>query len=252
MYYIYHIPKVKVGCTSNLINRVEKQQGYSKKEYTILARTKDKDKASHLEIYWQNALGYKKDNKPYNKLITMKVKSVNNSITFGDKGCTILNACKELKNLESIEIFNKSYVLDDYMRNWIESNINESQYNYGPFVYLNAFRKAYKEHNETKVSNDNIFTNIRSWAKERGLYDKGDSITQYVKLQEEAGELAKALLKVDKDEIVDAIGDIVVVLTNLAEHCNIEGGIEYCIDSAYNEIKDRKGKMINGTFVKEQ
>ena len=71
-----------------------------------------------------------------------------------------------------------------------------------------------------------------------------------VKLQEEAGELAKALLQDDHEEIVDAIGDIVVVLTNLA---HLEGvKIETCIASAYNEIKNRKGKMINGTFVKNE
>jgi NTP pyrophosphatase (non-canonical NTP hydrolase) len=67
---------------------------------------------------------------------------------------------------------------------------------------------------------------------------------------EEAGELAKALLNRDKAEIVDAIGDITVVLTNLAE---LEGlKIEDCIDSAYNVISKRKGKMINGTFVKDK
>ena len=90
---------------------------------------------------------------------------------------------------------------------------------------------------------------IRFWAKDRGLYDKGNSHTQYVKLQEEAGELAKALLKNDKPEIIDAIGDIVVVLTNLA---HLEGyNIEDCIDTAYNVIARRTGKMINGTFVKD-
>jgi NTP pyrophosphatase (non-canonical NTP hydrolase) len=87
------------------------------------------------------------------------------------------------------------------------------------------------------------------WAKDRGLYDKGNSHTQYVKLMEEAGELAQAILKQDKPEIQDAIGDMVVVLTNLAE---LEGfTIEDCIDSAYTEISMRRGKMLNGTFVKE-
>ncbi|MCP4324016.1 MAG: hypothetical protein GY787_19585 [Alteromonadales bacterium] len=87
------------------------------------------------------------------------------------------------------------------------------------------------------------------WAKDRGLYDKGNPHTQYVKLQEEAGELAQAILKQDKPEILDAIGDMVVVLTNLA---HLEGfTIEDCIDSAYTEIAMRKGKMLNGTFVKE-
>jgi NTP pyrophosphatase (non-canonical NTP hydrolase) len=66
---------------------------------------------------------------------------------------------------------------------------------------------------------------------------------------EESGELARALLKKDKVEVVDAIGDMVVVLTNLAY---IEGfNIENCIKSAYDVIKKRQGKMINGTFVKD-
>ena len=86
-------------------------------------------------------------------------------------------------------------------------------------------------------------------AKQRGLYKKGDSKTQYVKLQEEAGELAKALLKRDHEEIVDAIGDIVVVLTNLA---HLEGfKIEECVESAYKVIAERTGQMLNGTFVKD-
>ena len=90
------------------------------------------------------------------------------------------------------------------------------------------------------------FELIRKWATERGIYDKGNSHTQYVKLMEEAGELAQALLNKDSYEIKDAIGDMVVVLTNLAA---LEGmQIENCIDSAYNEIKSRKGKMTNGTL----
>ena len=94
-----------------------------------------------------------------------------------------------------------------------------------------------------------VFERIRRWARERGLYKKGDSKTQYVKLQEEAGELAKALLKQDHEEIVDSIGDIVVVLTNLA---HLEGfKIEECVESAYEVINKRTGKMVNGTFVKD-
>ena len=91
---------------------------------------------------------------------------------------------------------------------------------------------------------------IRDRAKSRGLFDKGDAKTQYIKLQEEAGELAKALLKNDKPEVIDAIGDMVVVLTNLAHLQGVT--IEDCIDSAYNVISKRTGKMINGTFVKDE
>ncbi len=96
----------------------------------------------------------------------------------------------------------------------------------------------------------NVYDDIRTWATVRGLYEKGDPNTQYVKLQEEAGELAKALLKDDQPEVIDAIGDIVVVLTNLAHLRGVT--IEECIQSAYEVISKRTGKMVNGTFVKDQ
>ena len=100
--------------------------------------------------------------------------------------------------------------------------------------------------NERKVSQ---FDLIREWADQRGLYKNGDPKTQALKLVEEVGETCRAILKDDYNEIVDGIGDCVVVLTNLAELCNIQ--IEDCIRAAYEEIKNRKGKMENGTYVKD-
>ena len=93
------------------------------------------------------------------------------------------------------------------------------------------------------------FDLIREWAHERGLYDKGDVKTQTLKLLEEAGEICRAVLKDDKEQIIDGIGDCVVVLTNLAELNNVS--IEDCIDAAYEEISNRTGKMVNGTFKKD-
>tara|TARA_R110002153_G_scaffold226486_1_gene379150 strand:- start:928 stop:1230 length:303 start_codon:yes stop_codon:yes gene_type:complete len=95
---------------------------------------------------------------------------------------------------------------------------------------------------------ENEFQSIRDWANEKGIYDKGDTKTQYVKLSEEMGELAVSILKNDEPEFKDAIGDCVVVLTNLA---HLKGyTIEECINGAYNVIKERQGKMVNGTFVR--
>ena len=93
------------------------------------------------------------------------------------------------------------------------------------------------------------FDLIREWANNRGLYDGGDPKTQALKLVEEIGETCRAILKEDANEMIDGIGDCVVVLTNLAEL--IGTPIEECIDRAYDEIKDRKGKMDNGTFKKD-
>ena len=93
------------------------------------------------------------------------------------------------------------------------------------------------------------FDLIREWADERGLYENGDTKTQALKLVEEVGETCRAILKEDDNEIVDGIGDCVVVLVNLAELQGVS--IELCIAAAYEEIKGRKGKMANGTYVKQ-
>lgn len=96
----------------------------------------------------------------------------------------------------------------------------------------------------------NEFQPIRDWAEQKGIFQKGDTKTQCIKLFEEAGELSRAILKNDESEFIDAIGDSVVVLTNLAK---LKGyNIEDCINSAYKVIEKRTGKMENGTFAKEQ
>ena len=110
--------------------------------------------------------------------------------------------------------------------------------------------KARSNGSREYMQTDNRFQLIRDWAGERGLYTKGDKKTQFCKLMEEAGELGRAVLKDDQPEFVDAIGDMVVVLTNMAHL----GGttIEECIDAAYKVISKRTGKMVNGTFVKDE
>jgi NTP pyrophosphatase (non-canonical NTP hydrolase) len=148
---------------------------------------------------------------------------------------------------------------------WIIANARTSMFDPNRcYVYNKAFSnkfqgKYFNERNipqtimfdrkkKKKKNKPNIYDLIRTWATEKGIYKTGDSRTQYVKLMEEAGELAQALLKNDETEVIDAIGDMVVVLTNLAK---LRGhNIEDCIASAYSVIKDRQGKMINGTFVK--
>jgi NTP pyrophosphatase (non-canonical NTP hydrolase) len=95
----------------------------------------------------------------------------------------------------------------------------------------------------------NEFTPIREWANEKGIYEKGDAKTQFIKLSEEMGELAMSILKNNDEEFKDAIGDCVVVLTNLAKLKGYD--IEECVNGSYNVIAKRKGQMVNGTFVKE-
>lgn len=94
-----------------------------------------------------------------------------------------------------------------------------------------------------------IVTNdIMNWATERDLHI-ADPYKQMLKLVEEFGELGEAMAKGQRDNFKDALGDMYVVMTILAMQKGI--CIEDCINLAYNEIKNRKGKMVNGVFVKE-
>lgn len=89
---------------------------------------------------------------------------------------------------------------------------------------------------------------IRVWAAYRGL-DIADSNKQILKLGEEYGELCAAVARGHEEAATDAIGDMFVVLTILSLQRGIP--IETCVMQAYQEIKDRKGEMVNGVFVKE-
>ena len=194
----------------------------------------------------------------------MKINVTEQTTTFPVKVTKLKEALENEPNLIWKTGFGK-IALCPQLTKWITTNAIESMYNSDrSYVYNKALWEAFTKINSleslqkhitkfkpgtTEIEDIPIFDLIRYWANERGIYEKGNPHTQYVKLQEEAGELAKALLNKDKPEIKDAIGDIVVVLTNLAY---LEGiTIEECIKSAYAEISDRKGKMINGTFVKE-
>ena len=89
---------------------------------------------------------------------------------------------------------------------------------------------------------------IEQWVIDRNLHTI-DPKVQMCKTMEELGELAKAINKGDKEKQMDGIGDTVVTLICISEQLGLK--FNDCLDYAYNEIKDRKGKLINGTFVKE-
>lgn len=93
------------------------------------------------------------------------------------------------------------------------------------------------------------FEDIRNWGEARNLIAGTTAEKQFIKLMEEGGELAQGLLKDRQAEVIDAIGDMAVVLTIMAAQRGLK--IEDCIEHAWDVIKDRKGRMVNGVFVKE-
>jgi len=259
-YYLYHIPGKKIGVTCNLNSRVTLTQGYNPDEYEVLDQSDDIDYISEKEIELQKSYGYKVDHKKYNELIKfnkkMKINVTEQTTTFP---CPVNKLKGQLLDNIGMEWETEHGTLHITKKTvpWIMKNVKTSMYNNNRcYVYNKAFARLYdnndlfSEPTMVKCEDDAMFSRIREWAQSRGLYDEGNTFVQYVKLQEEAGELAKALLQNDHDEINDAIGDMVVVLTNLA---HLHGtNIETCIEDAYKVIAKRTGKMINGTFVKDE
>ena len=265
-YYLYHIPGKKIGVTRNLEERVHKQQGYQEGEYAILAESKDITEISNLEIQMQKAFGYKVDRQLYKNL---KCNNKEMKINVTEQTTTFPMPLNKLKGrlMDNVgmswETIDGDVNLTPESIKWVVKNAKTSMYNEERcYIYNKAFARWFDNNSPyprtgalapTGIRSMDLkqsqFDLIRAWANERGLYKGGDTKTQSLKLVEEVGEICRAVLKDNHRDVVDGIGDAVVVLTNLAE---LQGtSIEHCIAEAYNEIKDRTGKMDNGTFKKD-
>ena len=272
-YYLYHIPGKKVGVTTNLEERVHKQQGYYPGEYEIIETSDDIEFISEGERIMQKFYKYRVDDVLYSELMINKNKNLNMNINVTEQTTTFPYPVNKLKGhlVDHIDMsweteFGNVRLTHESIK-WIMKNVKESMYNKQRcYVYNKAFARWFDNNNPyprtgalakdcgpseriNKCETMCRFDKIRLWADKRGLYDKGDTKTQALKLVEEVGETCRAILKNNNQEAIDGIGDCVVVLTNLAELLGIR--IEYCIDAAYEEIKDRTGKMSNGTFKKD-
>tara|TARA_Y100000015_G_scaffold16821_1_gene16156 strand:- start:432 stop:1193 length:762 start_codon:yes stop_codon:yes gene_type:complete len=249
VYYIYHIPGKKIGVTRDLNNRVTLVQGYKPGEYEVLDSSSDINYISGREIELQKVYGYRVDRTLYKNLVNkMKINATEQTSTFPYPKKQLAKELK--KNLGfKWETALGSFEVSKETIEWIKANSHVSMYDKNrSYIYNKAYYEAFlADSTYEKIS---LFELIREWANERDLIKKGDSKTQLIKLYEETGELSQSLLKNDKDGIIDAIGDSVVVLTNLAELNGVS--IETCIQSAYDEISSRTGRMVNGTFVKDE
>ena len=274
-YCIYHVPGVKIGVTNNIKHRVEEQQGYTEDEYEILEMSDDINYVSYRELELQKEHGYSIDEELYSKLKCnqMKINVTEMTTTFPCPVNKLKGHLMDNIGMSWDTPFGECVITDKSI-NWIMDNVCSSKYTKERcYIYNRAFARWFdnndphqtladlhmKEHvtrtggimSDSRKNCDTMcrFDKIRLWAEDRGLYHKGDPKTQALKLVEEVGETCKAILKKDEPEIIDGIGDCVVVLTNLARLCNTS--IEECIDAAYEEIKNRTGKMSNGTFKKD-
>ena len=250
MYYLYHIPGKKIGVTRNLNKRVTEIQGYKPTEYEVLLTSTDIDYISMKELELQQSYGYKKDRTLYKNLFNkMRINPTDQTSTFPVPVSKLKGRLMDNLGLKWKTPQGYDFEITKEAIPWIVQNAKTSMYNEDrSYIYNKAFYEAFQA--EPAIPVNNVFEDIRGWARDRGIYDSGDVKTQLIKLYEETGELAQAVLKKDDDGIIDAIGDSVVVLTNLATLAGYD--IEHCINTAYGEIRERTGAMVNGTFVKEQ
>ena len=115
-----------------------------------------------------------------------------------------------------------------------------------------TYTKIIKDVLGVDVMGDSLFKTLKplveQWFIDRGL-DKRDGSGQLEKLQEEVDELKQAYIEVNRQEEIDAVGDILVVLIGYCLQRGLD--IEECLSVAYNVIKNRTGKVVNGVFVKD-
>jgi NTP pyrophosphatase (non-canonical NTP hydrolase) len=101
-----------------------------------------------------------------------------------------------------------------------------------------------------KMKYNELESLVIAWATQKGILQKGTPAAQCDKTLEEVYELHEAIKNNDRDEIIDALGDILVTIIIQAEMQSLK--LEDCLQSAYNVISKRKGQMIDGQFVKEK
>lgn len=103
--------------------------------------------------------------------------------------------------------------------------------------------------NDHRCKYEKLISDVVDWADDKGLVKEENSDKQLIKVIEEVGELASAILKKKRKEEIDAVGDIMVTLIIFAE---IRGyDVMSALGYAYQEIKDRTGKMVDGSFIKD-
>ena len=259
-HYVYEIMGDKVGSTQNYPQRPI-EQGAREGEYQLLWEGDSYAERLEQERYWQDEKGYKRD--PFGNDVIFHQYQDSYTITLiKDESKPELLLSHKSVTIKTTPYGDIKFTGEKELR--ALSEILETGPYGGFYVKLKRarnLRDQLLEENvetpkietiETPCTHDNTiqeFQQIRDWATDKGIFTSGDPKTQYIKLQEEAGEVAKAILNNDEPEIIDGLGDVLVVLINLSHLCGYK--LESCLATAYDVIKKRKGKMVCGTFVKD-
>ncbi len=140
------------------------------------------------------------------------------------------------------------------MDNSVTEDINKQNMEYHEImckcnVYAEWCR-CIENNNYNNRNMEKLISKVTVWADNKNLLKSENTTKQFCKVAEEVGEVAAALARGDKEMLKDGIGDVIVTLVILEEQQGLS--LEECLQAACDEIKDRKGKTVNGTFIKEE
>ena len=226
-YKVDRVPYNKLKCNKNMkmkINVTEQTTTFPCPVNKLKGRLMD-----CVGMEWETEFG---SCRITNKSIKWILKNIKESM-YNTERCYIYNKAfsRWFDNNDAHELDNTYQSHDKLGGNLEDTHMRDSIYpRTGALSPTGVREECCKE--ECTCMNPTHFDLIREWAEKRGLYNAGDPKTQTLKLMEEAGEICRAVLKKDEPEIIDGIGDCVVVLTNLA-HIS-DTSIEECIEIAYN------------------
>lgn len=164
------------------------------------------------------------------------------------KGLTI----KKVAEDTGISIANLSRYESENTEPRRETWLKLADYYCVPVAYLMGLPDGLVQHiNKTQsMTFEELHEAIIQWAENRNMISPKNTSRQYMKVSEELGEIAEGINKNNREQVEDSLGDILVTLIILAQDLNFD--LLNCLNSAYNVIKNRKGKTINGVFVKEE
>lgn len=165
-----------------------------------------------------------------------------------------MNRLKELRKQKKLTIVELSEKIDVIILNWEHGTHEIKGSNAKKLADFFGVSIPYLLGYDTDNTFSDLITKINHWADERNL-KQADPKIQWMRITEEVGEIRDVLLKPTKftepqTALKDAIGDTLVTIIVLAHQLDLD--VTECLNIAYREIRDRKGKMINGTFVKEE
>lgn len=164
------------------------------------------------------------------------------------KGLTLEEVSKDI----GISIANLSRYEREDVEPKKETWIKLADYYCVPVAYLMGFPSGLIEYIDQLgyLNFEKLHEFIIQWAEDRKIISPKNVSTQFMKVTEELGELAEGINKGNQGQIKDSLGDILVTIIILSKDLDVD--LFECLKGAYNVIKDRKGKTINGVFVKEE